>query len=31
MIHKMNLWNDSFEAIKDGRKTIEFFIENEMR
>ena len=23
IMHKMNLWNDSFEAIKDGWKTIE--------
>ena len=23
MIHKMNLWNDSFIAIKEGWKTIE--------
>lgn len=23
IMHKMNLWNDSFEAIKDGWETIE--------
>ena len=27
MKHKMNLWNDSFEAIKDGWKTIRSKIE----
>lgn len=26
MKHKMNLWNDSFEAIKDEWKTIEMFL-----
>ena len=31
MIHKMNLWNDSFEAIKDGWKTIEMHMNDEKR
>lgn len=31
MRHKMNLWNDSFEAIKDGWKTIEMRLNNEKR
>ena len=31
MIHKMNLWNDSFEAIKDGWKTIEMRLNDEKR
>ena len=31
MKHKMNLWNDSFEAIKDGWKTIEMRLNDEKR
>ena len=31
MIHKMNLWNDSFEAIKGGWKTIEMRLNDEKR
>ena len=31
MIHKMNLWNDSFEAMKDGWKTIEMRLNDEKR
>ena len=31
MIHKMNLWNDSFKAIKDGWKTIEMRLNDEKR
>ena len=30
-MHKMNLWNDSFEAIKDGWKTIEMRLNDEKR
>ena len=29
IMHKMNLWNDSFEAIKDGWKTIEMRLNDE--
>ena len=29
VIHKMNLWNDSFKAIKDGWKTIEMRLKDE--
>mgnify|MGYP003571360281 CR=1 FL=1 len=29
-MHKMNLWNDSFEAIKDGWKTIEMRLDDEI-
>ena len=28
---RMNLWNDSFEAIKDGWKTIEMRLNDEKR
>lgn len=31
MEHKMNLWNDSFIAIKDGWKTIEMRLNDEKR
>lgn len=31
IMHKMNLWNDSFEAIKDGWKTIEMRLNDEKR
>ena len=31
MIHKMNLWNDSFIAIKEGWKTIEMRLNDEKR
>lgn len=31
MIHKMNLWDDSFEAIKEGWKTIEMRLDDEKR
>lgn len=31
MIHKMNLWDDSFEAIKEGWKTIEMRLNDEKR
>ena len=31
MKHKMNLWNDPFEAIKDGWKTIEMRLNDEKR
>ena len=31
MKHKMNLWNDSFKAIKDGWKTIEMRLNDEKR
>ena len=30
-MHKMNLWNDSFEAIKCGSKTIEMRLNDEKR
>ena len=30
-MHRMNLWNDSFEAIKDGWKTIEMRLNDEKR
>ena len=30
-MHKMNLWNDSFKAIKDGWKTIEMRLNDEKR
>ena len=31
MIHKMNLWNDSFNKIKDKTKTIEMRLYDEKR
>ena len=31
MIHKMNLWNDSFNKIKDKTKTIEMRLCDEKR
>lgn len=31
MIHKMNLWNDSFQKIKNGTKTIEMRLCDEKR
>lgn len=31
MIHKMNLWDDSFQKIKDGTKTIEMRLFDEKR
>ena len=31
MIHKMNLWNDSFIAIKEGWKTIEMRLNDDKR
>ena len=31
IMHKMNLWNDSFKAIKDGWKTIELRLNDEKR
>lgn len=31
MIHEMNLWNDSFQAIKEGRKTVEMRLNDEKR
>lgn len=31
MIHKMNLWNESFSAIKNGTKTIEMRLCDEKR
>ena len=31
MIHQMNLWNDSFQAIKEGWKTIEMRLNDEKR
>ena len=31
IMHKMNLWNDSFKAIKDGWKTIEMRLNDEKR
>lgn len=31
MIHRMNLWDDSFQAIKDGWKTIEMRLNDEKR
>ncbi len=31
MKHKMNLWNDPFEAIKDGWKTVEMRLNDEKR
>ena len=31
MIHKMNLWNDSFNKIKDKAKTIEMRLCDEKR
>ena len=31
LMHRMNLWNDSFEAIKDGWKTIEMRLNDEKR
>ena len=31
MIHKMNLWNDCFEAINEGWKTIEMRLNDEKR
>lgn len=31
MIHRMNLWNDSFEAIKEGWKTIEMRLNDKKR
>jgi len=30
-MHRMKLWNDSFEAIKDGWKTIEMRLNDEKR
>lgn len=30
-MHRMNLWNDSFEAIKGGWKTIEMRLNDEKR
>ena len=30
-MHRMNLWNDPFEAIKDGWKTIEMRLNDEKR
>lgn len=31
MIHKMKLWNDSFEAIKNGTKIVEMRLNDEKR
>ena len=31
MIHQMNLWDDSFQAIKEGWKTIEMRLNDEKR
>ena len=31
MLHQMNLWNDSFESIKSGSKTIEMRLNDEKR
>lgn len=31
MIHRMNLWNDSFETIKEGWKTIEMRLNDKKR
>ncbi|MCI5746060.1 MAG: ASCH domain-containing protein [Erysipelotrichaceae bacterium] len=31
MKHYMNLWNDSFQAIKEGKKTIEMRLNDEKR
>lgn len=31
IIHKMNLWNDSFIAIKEGGKTIEMRLNDDKR
>ena len=31
IMHKMNLWNDSFIAIKEGWKTIEMRLNDEKR
>lgn len=31
MLHYMKLWNDSFQAIKDGSKTIEMRLNDEKR
>ena len=30
-MHRMNLWNDSFKAIKDGWKTIEMRLNDEKK